>query len=221
MKLLTVQMAKVIWLFDTQTINPRGLAMRDFFAAVKEKYGFVKAPLHEQDRTDGKSLDFNGGVFHPSGHPPVTISFNVFSDGIVAQTSSDTDHTAAFLEDLREFTLLSGFLIPNDSSIHKGYVSTLEVETKTSLLLLNPKLEAVIKFLETRFSSLDGNPRVFEFTRLGFFSEDVSKSFAPVPFLFERRIEHKFSENLYFAQAPLQTKDHIESLELLENILKS
>jgi hypothetical protein len=214
-------MAKVIWLFDTQIINPRGLAMRDFFASIKERFGFAKAPLHELDRTDGKSLDFEGGVFRPSNHPPVAITFNVFGDGIVARTASDTDHTAGFLEELREFTLSSGFLIPEDSQIHKGYVSTLEVESDTSLILMNPKLEAMNRFIENRFSSLDGKPRSFEVARIGFFSEDATKNLAPIPFLFERRIDHKFSENLYFAQAPLQTRDHIESLELLESILKS
>lgn len=220
MKILGVRMAKAIWLFDTQLVNPRGLAMRDFFSSIKERYHFAKAPAHEYDYagTDSKFLVFEGGIFDPAR---VAVSFSIYNDGIVAQTLSDTSHTTAFLEDLRQFASDSGFSIPAPSSLHNGFVSILDMETDVNMISLNPKLEPLIRFIESKFSSLDGRTRAFEVSQIGIWSEDISKNLAPVAFKFERRIEQPFETNRYWSQAPLQTNDHIESLAMLEAILSA
>jgi len=64
-------------------------------------------------------------------------------------------------------------------------------------------------------------PREFDFSRIGFASEDLSKALAPIAFTFERRLQQPFSANRYYSEAPLQTDEHIELLDMLEGILKT
>jgi hypothetical protein len=220
MKLLYVQMAKVIYLFDTRLINPAGLAIRDLLAAIKDRYGFAKAPIHEHDRTEKGALAFEGGVFFYND-VSLSVTLTIFSDGLVAETTSDTDNTRAFLEDLRELVIASGYSLPEPSSIREGLVSSVVVETETPLTLLNPKLEVLVKIIEAKTKTLDGKFRDYELAEISIATEDSNKALAPASFKFERRIDQPFDLNRYFSQAPLGTKDHMDLLEVFETILKS
>jgi hypothetical protein len=131
-----------------------------------------------------------------------------------------TDHATAFIQDLREFALESGFSFPDPSKIKRGFVSVLVVESDALLLSINPKLLPLIQYIQSKIVTLDGKPREFDFTRIAFASEDLSKPLAPVSFLFERRLELPFSSNRYYTEAPLQTQEHFELLDMLEGILK-
>lgn len=219
MKLLYVQMAKVINLFDTRLINPEGLAIRDLLAAIKDRYGFAKAPAHEHDRTDQGSLAFEGGMFFYND-VSLSVTLTIFSDGIVAETTSNTDSTRAFLEDLRELVIASGYSLPESPSIIEGLVSALVVETEASLMLLNPKLEALVKIIEAKTKPLDRKFRGYELTEISIATEDSNKPLAPASFKFERRIDQPFDMNRYYSQAPLETRDHLALLEAFEAILQ-
>jgi hypothetical protein len=218
MKLLYVQDAKATWLFDTRLINPRGLALGDFFASLKDRYRFATAPINEYDRTDKGSLAFQGGSM-PSTEEPFAVSLTIFKDGIVGHSLSNTDHATAFLEDLRMFSFESGFSVPEPSAVIRGFVSVLVVETELQLFSLNPKLFSVVEYIQSKMVTLDNKPREFDLSRIAFSSEDMGKALAPVAFTFERRIEQPFSSNLYYSEAPLQTQEHIELLDMLEEIL--
>lgn len=220
MKVLRVLQARVIWLFDTGLINPRGLSMRDLFAVIKDRYQFAKAPLHELDYTgtDKRTLVFEGGVFDVEGSA-ISISFTVYNDGIVAISYSDTASTTLFLRDLRGFVAEFGFSIPDEDSIQIGYVSTLDIESSANMLSLFPEMQPIVQFIQSHLSSLDGKPREFQFAQIGIWSEDLSKNHAPVAFKFERRVDQNFSQNRYWSQAPLQTKDHYELLNMLDQLL--
>jgi hypothetical protein len=220
MKVLYVQGAKATWLFDTQLLNPRGLELKSLFASMKERYEFAKSPVHEHDRSEKGSFVFSSGVFPESGEKR-SVSLTVFRDGVVAESTSNTIHATAFLDDLREFALETGYSMPPTSSVGKGFSSLLVVETDAVLLTINPKLLPLIQFIQSKIVTLDGKPREFDFSRIGFASEDLSKPFAPIPFTFERRLEQPFSANRYYSEAPLQTDEHIELLEMLEGILKA
>lgn len=219
MRLSSVLNAKCIWLFDMNLLNPKGLAPRPLFEALKEHYRFSKAPSHMGDTGEEKNLSFENGEFVTEDGRTISVTLKIFNDGIVTTNHSSTADGTAFLEDVGLFVSASGFDFPSQERISKGYASTLQVESDKVLLHLNPKLERIAKFLESNVVPMDGRARVFQFTSIGFWSEDVTKYAAPTSFKFERKIGRPFESNQYYSEAPLQTHEHLQLLEQLEEIL--
>lgn len=221
MKLTCVISAKVVWLLDINLINPTGLSPKSLLEGIRDRYGFAKAPAHMHDRNEKNALSFEQGEFVNSKGTPILISLTVFNDGIVAESVSSTNDAMEFLQDLSLFIPSLGFSFPPPQTIAKGFTSLLQVECDAPLLSVNSRLERIIRFIESRLTTMDGNPRKYEVAALNFWSEDLSKNYAPSEFKFERKIGLSFSSNQYFSRAPLQTFEHLELLDELEKLLAS
>jgi len=218
-KLIYVERAMVTWLFDTRLINPKGLDIQQLIDGLKNRFRFAKFPAHSHDLHDN-ALVFEAGSFVNSANTAIGANLKTFSDGIVAETQSNTDDTLEFMRQLGQAILEDGFALPSEGMEQLGFVSQLRVESETPLLPINPKLASLARFLEIHLSSLDGKTRAFEVGGIQLLTEDASKPKAPIPFRFERKYGVPFSQNEYFTQAPLQTNEHLELLEELEKILK-
>lgn len=223
MKLTAVLGAKAIWLFDLNLLNPKGLSYKPLLDGFKDRYKFSVAPNHMLDRDENNKggLTFDQGEFHTKDGRDIYVSLKVFNDGLVGSTSSSTNDTTEFLEDIRLFVQLEGFSIPPDEKIGKSFTSTLQVESEAPLLAINPQLERLIQFIESRVVTMDGRPREFQVTGLALWSEDASKNYAPSTFKFERKLGLPFFANQFFTEAPLQTHEHLELLEDLERLLRT
>ncbi|MGA9770964.1 MAG: hypothetical protein WBV94_18155 [Blastocatellia bacterium] len=220
MELVSVELARVIWLIDAREINPRGLNLwHAFLPALAEKYKFVDYPRemnldHNRDPGDR----FFGGSYRNAQGMDVTINFTSFEDGMVAETRSSTRDSEAFLEGIAEWIVKDFSLVFSPEMIRmKGYVSEVIVTSECLLNSLNPKLD---KFAN-RLSSLvytQTETYIYQPAALSF-SCDLAKGLRPSPFRFERKNDVPFSENKYYSQAPLQTDIHLELLNELEQIL--
>lgn len=219
MKLTSVLAAKATWLFEINRLNPKGLALKPLLDGVTERYKFAKAPANMLDLDEKKGLSFQQGEFSTADGRDIFIALSIYNDGFVVTTSSSTADATEFLEDLGLFVQSSGFSFPASDHVRKGFSSVLQVEYDTPLLAINPQLERIIQFIESRLVSMDGKPRHFQMAALGFWSEDLTKSFAPVAFKFERKIGLPFEAHQFYSEAPLQTHEHLELLEELETIL--
>jgi hypothetical protein len=220
MKVLFVGLARTIWLFDLNLMNPAGLSLQGAIEGLATKYRFAKAPKNLLDLDEQKALSFKAGTFVNSKGRPILVAFNIHNDGLVVDTSSSTDDSTEFLVEITEWMAREYHLVvPSD--VKKAYVSQIDVESDISLSIVNPKLTRVLKFLETNVKPADGRSRQFEVGALNFWTEDVSTLGAPAIVKFERKFKAPFSANHYFAQAPLQTRAHLELLGELETLLKS
>jgi hypothetical protein len=219
MKVLNVENAKVTWLFDLRLLNPRGMTITSLFAGIAERYKFAKVPANPLDVNEG-GLSFVEGVFRNSKGIDLGVSIKAYGDGLVADTFSNTNNTTEFLRNLAKFAAELGFPFPDEKEMGKSFTSILGVSCDVPLIFLNPRLEAIVKLIESKLVTMDGKPRTFEFAGISLFSEDVSQNKAPAVFKFERKFGQPFSTNRYFAQAPLETDEHIIVLEELERILK-
>jgi hypothetical protein len=218
MKVLYVGLARSLWLFDFNMTNPQGLSIQPVIDRLNEKYKFGKAPKNPLDVDDQKALSFKSGLFLSKKGVPVTVSFSIYNDGFVADTTSSTDVSTEFLIEVTDLIANEyGLKIP--TKIRKAYVSQLDLECETQLIELNPGLVGLNKFIDSHVRTIDENRRHFDCAGLSFWTEDTGKVGSPAPFKFERKISAPFWTNHYFSQAPLETHLHLEALEILERLL--
>lgn len=220
MKILFVGLARSIWLFDISMFNPKGLSFQPALAEIGKRYQFAKVPASIVDFDERKGLPFKAGTFINSKGTPVMVSFTIYGDGFVAETFSSTDDATEFLVDVTSWLSASfGFVVP--TKIKKAWVSQIDFESDAPLINLNPKLEKIIVFLQSRVKRPDGKSENFGVGGLHFWTEDFNKPGAPTAVKFERKLDAPFSDNHYFSQAPLPTNDHKDLLAEMEQLLKS
>jgi len=219
MNILFVGLARSLWLFNFSTLNPKGLNLQGVIEGIRDRYHFAQSPKHQLDFDEKRGLVFKSGTFRTKEGVPVFVSFTIYADGFVADTLSSTDDSTEFLSDLSEWIQQNyGLTVP--PNFRSTYVGQIDFETDAEAVSLNPRLPKFVKLLEERCKPSDGKRRQFDFSSLGFWTEDSGQTFAPAPFKWERKIGAPFSSNHYFSQAPLETRAHIELLKELERLLK-
>ena len=218
MELKSVLLARSIWLFDSDEINPHGKDIKQVLRAIGERYHFTKYPKEDKDfigigNSPKDGAEFVGGTFRD-----LVVGLTVFDDGIVAETRSSTDDTDTFVEDLLQWLVIQfGFVYERGTVGSKSYVSQLLVTTDRSVAALNPKLAGFAEKLAS-LTSTENNSVVYEPGGIIFRSDPANK-ISPSFFTFDRRAGVPFRENKYFSQAPLRTQVHLDMLSELENIL--
>jgi hypothetical protein len=219
MNLVSVVSARAIWLFDLFRLNPKGLSNKVMISGVTQRYAFSKAPSSMLDVEDN-ALVFDQGEFITEDGNRIYVGIKAYSDGLVGITSSSTRYTTEFMTDLSLYLVSIGFSFPPPELIKKGFASVLLVESDIELVRINPALERVLEFVHTRLVSLDDKPRTYQVSGIGAWTDDAKKPFAPMAFRFERKMGVPFKENLYYSEAPLQTDEHLELLDMLEQMLR-
>lgn len=218
MKLLSVALARSVWLAYPSDINPKGKYLYpSFFAFLLDTYKFKKYPQPGEELDELKGIVFDSGEFKNQGGELLTIKMTIFTFGIIAENRSSTVDTDFFLETL--FEQLKEILnIQDYDSIIRGrdYLSQLYVTTDKLLELINPKVKIISEHLEKNLSvNVDAK---YQLGSLSFWPDPI-KAINPPNFVFERQVTTSFSENRYFSSAPLQTDQHFELLNMLEEIL--
>jgi hypothetical protein len=220
MKVRYVALARSLWAFDLNLLNPKGLSWQGVLEPITTKYKFAKAPKNLLDVNEQKNLAFQLGTFVNSQNTSISITLTIYNNGISAETQSSTDDATEFLKELTSWIAREhGLAVPTD--IKKGYVSQVEVECDTPLVALNPRFAEFLRGIEQRVKTIDGKPRRFDFGAIQCFTEDVNQMWSPAIFRFERKWGSPFASNIYFTQSALETREHIEVLNQLEQLLKS
>jgi hypothetical protein len=203
-------------------MNPQGKYIYPLLAATAARYTFQKhiQPTELDPKDPTKSLVFSAGRFQkPSGEELEIIEFQVFQDGLVADTRSSTDDSDMFIDDLLEWAIAEFNLVPIPTA-SRLYVSELWVHTDKSLTLLNPRLQALVDLISSAYEAYAKRPLTFDLAAIGIWND---RTLAPnnffSPFRFEKAEVAPFSENRYYSIAPLRTLDHLMILDQLEEIL--
>lgn len=213
MKLLSINLARSIWLFHANDLNPRG---KDLYPAIElliNLYKFKTIPSQAELSDPNKEKKFGEGEFINSEGESISINFIAYNDGILADTRSSTRDTDDFLDDLLT-KLLEKFSLANykEIAIKKAYVSQVYFTTEKHLETLNPKLKDFSSYLTNKFS------HPYELGNISFWADQISPINPPL-FTFERVVSKPFSEKRYYSSSGLQTKDHLDLLSKLEDIL--
>jgi hypothetical protein len=222
MKLLSVKGARAIWLFPLADLNPRGKASeRNGLLEIGKRYQFATSPSPADlvmAREKNLPIRYMSGTFLPPKKDAISIDLQIYRDGIVADSRSSTADSTAFIEDLLTWACKEFGLLPHERVVkHKLAVSEVYVSTERSLSLINPKLAAFSKFLTSKTQAHAGAQ--FEVGSIGFWADQTEVPTKPVHFRFERAEGVSFAENRYYSIAPLDTDEHLELLDRLENLL--
>src|SRR6266849_755119 len=99
MKLISVLLARSVWLFDISQFNPKGLNPWPAYEWLIEKYGFSAHPKNLLDvSSNEKAQVFKAGSFvNPKGEN-VLVSLSLYDNGITAEASASTDDAEDFLQ---------------------------------------------------------------------------------------------------------------------------
>lgn len=214
MKILYVGLARVIWLFEFPLLNPTGMNLRGVWEALGKRYQFAKTPKDELDFDEQRGLSFKSGTFMGQRKVPLLVQFYVYSDGIVADTTSDTDETTEFLNDLAKWLSDTyGLVVPKDRK--ENYLSQIDFQMTAPLVALNPRLGQFVKRAEGHINTMSQ----LELASIQLWTEDFGRPGTPGPFKVERKIPAPFASDHYFSQAPVTTKNHVALLNEFEALL--
>ncbi len=220
MKLLSVALARSVWLGHVNDLNPRGIHLpAAVFPWLLQTYKFQKLPPQAiPDSASGITMDikFERGQFTTTEGDVIDVALSIYRDGLVADSFASTVQTDAFLDNVLT-RLAELFNLPDYRQIirKKTYLSQIYITTDRSLeSLLNPRLKQVFKYLaETVEEDV-----VWQTGGITFWPDQISK-INPHPFTIERAVSVPFSEKRYYSAAPLPTDKHIELLAKVEALM--
>jgi hypothetical protein len=187
-------------------------------------YSFARIPdiqeiLEAQKAGSAKGAEFHlGRLRRADGRLIVIEKFTVFNDGLVVDTRTSTGDCDLFLDNIEQWAKTNLSAIKNVG--RSFYLSQLEVKLQANeyAKMFDPLGDQIFALM-TEY----GVPSGITPFRLGTFALAMEPShipgIQPSPFSIERRINIPFNENVFFAQAPLRTSDHIKLLDLLEQAL--
>jgi hypothetical protein len=219
MQLLSIGVARSIWLFDINELNPKGRSLfPDVLLWAGEKYSFESFPksMAEVDQ-EKKAYLFTRGEFQ-SDEGPIDINFSIYADGMVAETWASTEKGDQFLDEiLRSATSKFGLTFGPETVQTKQYVSEIVVRLENDLTEISHNFAQFCGSLSGLFGKHHLPP--FEMTGM-IFSPDISaSSYKPPGFLIERKSGFPFKDNRFWSKAPFATEDHLFLLEQFEKLL--
>ena len=214
MKLLAIEMSRITSLF--RMTRPSGQPyLPRIVAQVAERYSFGSAPQSIVD-LGGNKAEFRHGLFE--GNAIETL--DVYNDGIIVTSSSDTDFIDKFIDDL--VTWLEddhGYSVIETHTISKMYDSTLLVEADRDIFKPFETYAEVLRMIEKALKDSSGLQIAYENFGLALSADQTrNPALKPSPFRFERKEGIDFSHHQYHATAPLKTKQHLEILDRLEQL---
>ncbi len=213
MKLLSVNLARSIWLSPFFDLNPEGKSLYPLIPTLIELYKFKRFPSPADIPDFIKGIRFEDGEFMSKTRGLINLSLTIYSDGLVVDSRSSTEDLDLFLmEALTKVSKDFGLRHYEEVISEKKYISQLYVTTDKTLEIINPKLKEISGYLMESLSW------PFEMGGISFWPEQTQKLNPPL-FSFERAINSPFAEKRYYTTAGLPTNKHLELLDKLEEIL--
>jgi hypothetical protein len=211
-ELVGIENSRIILL--TQMHRPSGqLYLPDAATQLIERYSFVKGPTIDQPMP----YVFSIGKFRDAQ----IAEFSIYNDGLIASSASDTDLLDAFIQDLLSWVGKTfGFVQMATAKPEKYYESSVIVRSTCDLAAALQPQNDVAAALKPAMESAQIKA---SFTMSGFILDcdpaEIPGRRKPFRFVIDRRLGVPFIENVFFSQAPFRTKDHVGTLQSLEDIV--
>jgi hypothetical protein len=178
--------------------------------ACETRYGFWQAPRTLEEFELSKGITFLHGHFQEG---VVIDKFQIFENGLLVETKTNTDDCDAFLDDfiawLREEININ---MAEEPTSQRLYYSNLEIRCSFSLSERFSELAEIGRHVAEMLRSYKQTSVDLELVGLSY---AAGAGTAPM-FRFERKEGSSEEARLYFCAAPLRTIDHTQIIEQLE-----
>ncbi len=212
MKVKNILLARAIRLLR---FTGRPLYMHDVMKPIVEQYKFLKVPQTLEEFDDTKGITFSHGKFNSRGRDVVIDSFQIFNNGLVADTREDTEDADKFLDDVIEWGVKTLDRILPEQSVETLYLSNLEISLTTPLSTYMPIEQQLTGEISRYLKEYGVKHEPFELVSFALNFDRIKLPSVLTNFTIVRREGESFDSGLYFSTAPLKTKDHIALLEKL------
>ncbi len=227
MKIISRRTGRILLFMNADELIPAGsIYIPDALPLLMERYSFSLPPNLSTpwNQVLEQGLKFELGKFKGRDNKDNLVEdLTVYNNGIVV-TAESTDIAQAFIDDLFEWGPEAiGLRVAKSAFAFRAFLSEIVVEFSSSV---DGAVTQLTTLLDKFRSSLVRNYEAeFPAISVAALKLDYERAIAPLAFQslavfnIERRLNHRFAENVYLCQAPLPTADHIEILEQLEILL--
>ena len=206
--------------FGSPSGNPKGMFLPDLMFRLKDEFRFVDTP------TKAEQFNLEDGVTLTYGnHDGFKInSFKLYSTGMFVEGVARTENLDSMLDKI-EAILRSEFAttITPAVPVARIYLSQVEVVVSDTVREGLDELKAVRDCLTKMVRRYGIDAQEYHVGGFALTSDPLKSTTGAKPqrFLFERRANHPFEQNVFFSEAPLQTTEHLALLSELEVTLTS
>lgn len=216
MNVVSFESGRSTWLFPVEEILPLGGADgQAVTAAITSRYRFMHPPANPtRDDIEKNGLKFADGQMAYDGDTVNVVEFTVFSDGLVAASSS-TEYAEAYLEDLYTFLVSEFEFRTITSDVKKVVQSSVVVDFHASLTNLIKGHREEKDLVRKHLNADDDTNFPLELSRVDFMLNKDPEFRPPnIPrLMIEKRANTQFSQHRYYSAAPIHTTKHLEILE--------
>lgn len=227
MKVITQLLGRIVLPVPSEEVVPReGGYFPDIVDAIANRYHFAVKPdlrtLTPEEISNSGLLFRLGKMIHNEKERAIT-DFTVYDQGVTV-SALDTEVAQAFIHDV--FGMLAEhYELRNDPIVDSKMlvISELLVEIEDVFDKAVRGFDTISQLLQRVLVSHYGLHEKYRVYGIHF---DFSRELVPQPvsnialFIIERRINRPFKENRYFTRAPFHTRDHVQLLSDIEEMLK-
>jgi len=211
MEIAKVIAARAVRLFDSEELNPRGKSLSPMIQGIRQRYKFLHGPERLEDVELEKGLKFWDGSFL-SQDTDIAIRLEIFKDGIVVTTQSDTSDADDVIEDLLSWAT-EAHGIGN-----KNYILNARRAYRSELIVFAPetRLNELCENLNQLASLIPAQSEgPIQLTGFSLGGESPKNSSL---FTFERRVNIPFEEHKYYTSSSMHTEEHLQVLRHLADL---
>ena len=190
----------------------------DLATDFKERYRFVETPQRAVDFTNTQNgLNFLLGRFGDTTIQKLAI----YTNGMLAEGAAPTEELDLFLDDVLDIVRKQFDLSTIEGSpVSRLYGSKIEIKSTANLSRALAGLSGIAETLTHAVTGYGVSARPYQVGGISIVSEKIGDgTITPARFVFERRAEKPLDDNLFYSEAPLATKAHVDLIRTLENSL--
>lgn len=217
MQISAIHLARATALVEAMDLNPRGTVPYPLIVEqLIQRYGFQVFPHKPEEFDETKGVKFASGFWDGI----VIEQLVIYTYGILIDTRKDTVESRRLLQEALTWASTEFGLHYRPQMIKRwNYASSLVFETSANMTALHPALEAACETLTEGVQEYTSEHLPFEITAIVADFDQLKRKHSLGKFSIQRRENTPFSENRYYSEAPIPTKQHIQLLEAFESAL--